>query len=143
MAGKTHRRWLRVYVDDNAGLPKDLSGDSTDVVIPESYDTEDVTGLSDSVMHEEVGQPSKEVVLTGVYNAAADRSFDVLTGILGQVSSSVTVTVEYGSKAVPIAGDPSFSGEFFLSELVFDGALKFTATFVPATATAPAWGVKS
>ena len=145
--GKSHNRWTRVLVDSvTAGAAQDISPDVTSVDIPIIYATADVTGYSDEVDNFQLGHPSMNVTMSGhLSNTAGTGSHIVLSGIVGVVDEDAanapfTVTVRYGIRKAPEAGDPEFEGEFFCTEYNLSGDLTWTATFVPATSTAPLWG---
>ena len=145
--GKTHNRWTRVWVDDvAAGTARDISTDVTSVDIPIVYETQDVTGYSDGVDNFQLGHPSVNITMSGnLNNTATTGSHIVLSGIVGIVdddgsNAPYTVTVQYGIRKAPETGDPEFEGEFYCSEYNLSGDLTWTATFVPASSTLPAWG---
>jgi len=143
MAGKTHARWIRVSVGDASGNPQDISGDVTEVNIPIVYDDEDVTGFSDGVHNVEVGHPTMELTMSGVFNnTATTGAHSVLSGIVGYVGANapVTVTIQIGIRAAPTAGDPEFEGSYFCTEYTVNPDLTWGATFKPGSGTAPAWG---
>lgn len=141
MAGKSNARWIRVSVDDAAGTARDISTDVRDVNIPIEHAESDVTGYSDGVVNVTLGHASHNVEMTGVFNnTASTGAYTVLSGIVGHVSSTKTVTVQIGINAAPTTGDPEYEGEFYCSAFKINGDLTWDASFRPASSTAPAWG---
>ena len=145
--GKSNARWIRVWVDDQAGgTARDLSTSVTDVTIPINYSTADVTGYSDGVINVSIGQPSMNVTMSGVLdNTATTGSHIVLSGIVGKADNDAdnapyTITVQVGIRKAPESTDPEFEGEFYCSEYNLNGDLTWNASFHPASSTAPAWG---
>ena len=141
--GKTNARWIRVSVDDSGASARDISTDVTSVgQIGLNYDTTDVMGYSDGVHNVTLGHPTAPITMTGNFNnTATTGSHIVLSGIVGQQSATITVTIQVGIKAAPAGGDPEWEGEYYCSSYLVDTSNgTWTATFEPGSGTAPAWG---
>lgn len=101
--GRTHNRWLRVYLDgyDMSGYARDL-GECGAV-----YDAIDLTALSDAVKGVLPGQPA---LMGGPLNGLLDNT---ATAGLHVVASGAGVAralmAPIGIRAVPAAGDPCFA----------------------------------
>lgn len=56
----------------------------------------------------------------------------------------VTLEVQVGDNAAPVASDPKYSGEFLIGsyrpQIMTGGAVLLAATLKPATGVAPEWG---
>lgn len=144
--GKTNARYIRVFVDNTSGAAQDLSASVASVNgVGLQNDTTDVTAYSDGVHNFTLGHPSADIEMSGPFNnTASTGSHTVLAAIAAApyTQDSYTVTVEFGIRAAPAAGDPTFEGEYQLVSYVVAGDGTWTATFTPASATAPAWGTK-
>src|SRR3989304_757342 len=106
LAGK----WLKIYIDDSAGSPQDVSSDIDSVDIPDEYGSLDMTGFSDGGVNSSPGMPHLPIKITGKFNPTATTGlYTVLKGILGSYTSK-TVTVQVGNNAAPAAGVPEFEG---------------------------------
>lgn len=141
-AGKTHVKHIKILVDDSGATARDITAAVSNVSgVGLKYDETDVTGYSDGVVNFQLGHPSSEIEISGpIDNTAASGAHTVLSGIVGQVSATVTVEVQFGIRGAPTSGDPNFSGEYFCSSYVISGDATYTARFVPGSATAPAFG---
>ena len=147
MAGKTSRRYILFLIDDGGTEDVDISENVSDVgTVGLTHSTQDVTGYSDGWINVTLGRPSAPITVTGPYSNAITTTMnhvmvDPTDGILGDQSRTYTLTVQVGIKRTPANPDPLFSGEYYASSYIINGAdMTYTAEFVPATATAPAWG---
>ena len=139
--GKSNAKFITVDIDDYADVIRDISPSVTAVDIPKTVDTTDVSGYSDGAINVTVGQPNQPLTISGNYDTTADvGAHTVLSRLVGNISDSVTITVQIGIRAVPTSNDPEYEGLFYCTSLVYGNDLKFEAKFEPATATAPAWG---
>ncbi len=140
--GKTNAKHIRVIVDNSTAATKDISAFVSSVSgVGLTYAEQDVTAYSDGIINFTLGHPSSELEITGPFsNLAATGSHTVLNAIAGQQSATITVTVNIGIRADPTGGDPQFEGEYYCSSYMVNGDGTYTARFVPASATAPAWG---
>lgn len=143
LAGK----WLKIYIDDSAGSPQDVSSDVDSVDIPDEYGSLDMTGFSDGSVNSAPGMPNLPIKITGKFNPAATTGlYTVLKGILGSYTAK-TVTVQVGNNTTPAAGVPEFEGEFWLQAMPMSatptGNVTLGGNFEVLGATAPAWGTMS
>ena len=139
--GKTHSSKITVDIDDYADVIRDISPSVTSVEIPITVDSTNVEGYSDGVINVTTGQPNQPLTISGNFDTTdLVGAHTVLSRLVGNISDSVTITVQVGIRAAPAGGDPKYEGLFYCTSLVYDNSLKFVSTFEPATATAPAWG---
>lgn len=138
--GKTHPSHITIDIDDYADVIRDISPSVTDVTIPITSDSTNVEGYSDGAINVTVGQPNQPLTIAGNFDTTPlIGAHTVLSRLVGNISDSVTITVQIGIRAVPTGGDPEYGGLFYCISLVYDNALKFVAEFEPATSAAPAW----
>jgi hypothetical protein len=139
---------VKVIMDDSGGTPRTFDdGDIISVDVPLTYDQHDVTGFGDDVHNMIQGQLRAPVTIRGYLTTTANvGTHTVIQGAFAN-ESQVTLTVQVGQNAAPTTGDPEFEGEFIVTNykpvVQSGGAITFTATLVPATGTAPAWGTVS
>ena len=138
--GKTNAKFIRVWVDDETAALKDISADVTNVDIPIAHEYADVSGYSDGVTNVTVGRPGNNVTMSGVFNNTADYSHDVLSAILGFVTTKTTLKIQIGILAAPSGTDPEFLGEFYCVEYTVHGDLTWDASFMPAGSALGVWG---
>ncbi len=145
--GKTSQRWIYFLIDDQGTENVNISENVSSVGgVSLTFDTQDVTGYSDGWINVTLGRPSAPITISGPYSNAVDSTMnhimvDPNDGILGVQSRTFTLTVRTGVKAAPAGGNPEFEGEYYASSYVINGGdMTYTAEFVPAGATTPAWG---
>jgi hypothetical protein len=140
--GKTNARWITVDFDDNTPTVRDISTDVLSITgVGLDHETSDVTGYSDGVKNFTLGHPSSEIDLTMVFNnTASTGSHTVFSAVVGDQTTTHTLTVDVGILATPAGGDPQFEGEYYCTSYIFNGDGTTTAHLVPAGSTAPAWG---
>ena len=147
MAGKNHvERSFLIQVDDSGGTARDLSTGLVRASISGIgliYEEADMTGVSDGVVNFLTNHPSSTISATfHLDDTATTGAFTVLKGIEGGAAG--TLTCQFGqSGAAPTSGDPEWEGEYIFTgmQVSFDGGKAVIAgTFVPGSATAPAWG---
>lgn len=135
-----------VKMDDSSGsLRTFANGDISSVDLGLSYDQHDVTGFGDAAHKVINGQLNAPVTLRGfVTTADLVGTHPVINGAF-MAGNQVTLKVAVGNNAPPQAGDPEYTGEFFVESyrptLETGKAVTFEATLKPALGTAPAWGV--
>ncbi len=126
-------------LDDSSSMARVLTGDITNVTMPYTLDSFEVSGFGDTTKSYVTGLADANVTIQGKVNTAANRSHAVLTGLLGG-TVGYTLTIQPVGTA---AGLPKFFGEVFVSayNVTADigGALVFTADFKPADSTGMAW----
>jgi hypothetical protein len=140
--GKTNAKHIRVSIDDSGATARDISAAVANISgVGLSYAEQDVTGYSDGAINFTLGHAQSEIEISGAFtNLATTGAHTVLSGIAGQQSATITVTVQIGIRAAPAGGDPEFEGEYYCSSYILNGDGTYTARFVPAGAAAPAWG---
>ena len=142
--GKTNARYIAVSIDDIGDAARVITPSVTDISsVGLDYATQDVTAYSDGVINFTLGHPSAEIDITGPLNNTADIGGHVVFSAISNApysQDSYTLTVQFGIRAVPAAGDPEFEGEYTLQSYTVNGDATYTARLVPATGTAPAWG---
>ena len=146
--GKSNAKWIRVFVEDSGGALRDISADVTNVNIPIVFDNADVTGFSDGVHNVQIGHPTMDLTMDGVFsNTAGTGSHIVFASIYGDTgaNSPYTVKIQIGIRKAPEATDPEFLGTdaYYMTGYTVNGDLTWNATFSPGTGTAPAWGAYS
>ena len=140
-------RFLKVYIDNGAGAPQDVSADIDSVEIPDEYGSLDVTGFGEGAVNSIPGMPNLPIRMTGHFNPAATTGlFTVLKSIAGLYQSS-TVTVQVGLNAAPVANNPEFEGEFWLASWPKSatpaGKIVINVNLEVFGSAAPAWGTVS
>ena len=139
--GKTNARFITIDVDDSSPAVRDITPAVKSITMPINHDQNDVTGYSDGVHNVTLGHPDQPVSMSGDFdNTASTGAHTVLSGIVGQVSATVTITVQIGIRAAPTSGDPEYEGEFFCTSYTVNPDLTWDAEFMPGSSTAPAWG---
>jgi hypothetical protein len=137
---KTNAKYILVLVDDYADAQQDISASVTDVSIPRTFDTADVTGYSDGVINVTVGQPNTPLTVSGVFDSTLlTGSHTVLSRVVGDIYTERLVVVQVGIGAAFGGGNPYHTGIYFCTSLVYSSDMTYTAEFVPATTTAPIW----
>lgn len=134
-----------VKLDDAGGTPRQFAdGDIASVDIGNNLDEMDVSGFGQEVHSVIYGQINAAVTLRGYLTTTANIGTHTVIRDAYQQGKQVTLEVQIGSNAPPVAGDPKFSGEFLIESyrpmLETGKAVQFTATLKPATGTAPVWG---
>lgn len=140
--GKTNAKHIVVYVDDSGATARDITPAVSNISgVGLEYAESDVTGYNDGVVNFTLGHPSSEIEITGPFdNTATTGAHTVFSGINGQQSATVTLTVQVGIRAAPTTGDPEFEGEYYCSRYVVNGDGTYNARLVPGSSTVPAWG---
>jgi hypothetical protein len=138
--GKTNAKYIRVWVDDETNTLRDISGDVTNVDIPQVWDQTDVSGYSDGVTNITVGRPGNNVTMDGVFNNAANKSHAVLDAIAGFVTTTTGLKIQIGILAAPSGTDPEWTGEYYCVEYSLAGDLTWHASFMPAGSSLGNWG---
>ena len=106
MTGRTHKKYMRVY-----GGGYDLSGYTRNIgPLVEEFDMEETAALSDPIMTGMMGKPSLRLgTLDGLLNNTAVSGLHALHSVPGSLN---VWSVVIGAGAVPVAGDPAFSGSW-------------------------------
>mgnify|MGYP001256816984 FL=1 len=120
------------------------AGDIIAVDVPMTSDQYDVTGFGD-LLHDVInGQLNLAVTMRGYLTLTATTGTHTVFRDVYQQGKQVTLEVQVGNNAAPVAGDPKFTGEFYVDSYVpvteTGKAIQFVARLRPATGTAPTWG---
>jgi hypothetical protein len=144
LTGKTSGRWTLIKVDDMGPVARDISVGVKDVSpVGLVYNEKDVTGYGDAVVNYVLGHPNAPIDMTCELDTTADTgAYTVIAAIVGDMTITHTVDVAWGIRqAATETGEPQFDGEYYCASLVMNGDATFTSRFVPASSTAPAFGV--
>lgn len=141
---KLKAQYLKVYIDDSALAPQDVSKDLDTVDFPYEYEDIDVTGFTEGVVNEMPGMLTAPITFAGTFNPTSSTGlYDVLKGIVG-VYTAHTVTIQIGQNAAPVTGDPEYEGEYWCKSMNCSGTprgkLAISSEFRPFGATAPTFG---
>lgn len=137
-----------VKLDDSTGtLQKFITGDIISVDLPLTNDQHDVTGFGDAVHKFINGQMQAPVTIKGFLTTNTPNGTHTVIRGAHATGTQVTLIVVVGNNATPAAGDPRYTGEFFIESytpmMETGKAVTFTAKLKPATGTAPSWGTAS
>ena len=141
-------KFVTVQVDNSAGTLTAITSDVSEVTLPSEFDEVEVTGYSDAAKNYLSGLQEFSIDVNGFFNPAATTgSHTVLSGIVGNLAATRTVTIDIGQNAAPATGDPEITGEFYCTKYDVGpdlaGAITFAATFKRAAGTAITWGTKT
>lgn len=142
--GRTHSKWLGVFLDNNSGTLTDLSSYvSTVSQFGLTYDTQDVTALADAVKNIVLGQPGAPITLGGPIDTTIVTHMAAING----VSTPLTLDLRMGIRHAWEAGEPQFGitssstvGYVCNAFTVDPVANTWSASLDVAGATAPAFG---
>ncbi len=136
---------IRVWIDNSAGTPVDLTCDLVPGSIPETgfvREEIDMTRACNDVGNALAGRGTAGSSLKFYMNDAATGAFTHFNALA--LNQAITVTVRYGaSGAAPITGDPEWEGEYINLgfKVNMDGGKAVLETDIKPTGnTAPAWG---
>jgi hypothetical protein len=134
-----------VKMDDSGGTLRTFdNGDIISVDVPLTNDQHDVTGFGDPAHKFINGQINAPVTMRGFLTTTATVGTHTVIKGAYQAQNVVSLEVQVGNNAAPQAGDPKYSGEFYVESyrpMIETGkAIQFVATLKPATSAAPAWG---
>lgn len=149
--GKTNARHIRVYMDSVGGTVRNISQAVSDISgVGKEHEETDVTGYSDGAINFTLGHPKSEIDIKGpldntalAASPSASGPHGVFTSIVGNEAATYTLLAEFGIKAVPGSGDPTFSGEYVCSAYKINGDGTYTARLVPSGSVAPDFGTKA
>jgi hypothetical protein len=137
-----------VKMDDASGTLRTFAeGDINSVDLGLTFDQHDVTGFGNAVHNVVNGQMQAPVIIKGFVTTTANiGTHPVIQGAFA-AGAQVSLEVEVGQNAAPVANDPVYRGEFYVESykptIGNGGAVTFEASLKPATGTAPIWSVKS
>lgn len=145
--GRTHSKWLTVLVDNSGGTLTDISAYvSTISQFGLTYDTQDVTALSDAVKNIVIGQPGAPITLGGPIDTTIITHMSAING----ANTPLSLDLRMGIRAAWSAGEPQFgisssatSGYLCFGFTVDPVANTWSASFDMFGPTAPAFGTSS
>jgi len=143
LAGK----WLKIYLDNDAGLPCDISTYVESIDLPTEFDELDVTGFLDGSKNSIPGMPGFNIELACSFSVDATvGTHTVLSDIVG-TGSAHTLTAQLGQNTTPTTGDPEFEGEFWCPKYGVSatptGKVAVTSSLRVYGSVAPGWGLVS
>lgn len=142
--GRTHFKWLQVFLDNNSGTLTDLSGYvNTISQFGLTYDTQDVTAFSDAVKNIVLGQPGAPITLGGPIDTVIITHFGNINGAVTPLSLDLRMGIRHAWEA----GEPQFGitssstvGYLCFSFTVDPNANTWSAQLDVFGPTAPAFG---
>jgi hypothetical protein len=145
--GRTHSKWLGVFLDNGSGTLTDLSSYVNTVgQFGLTYDTQDVTAFADAVKNIVIGQPGAPITLGGPIDTVIITHIAAING----VNTPLTLDLRMGIRHAWEAGEPQFGitssatvGYLCDGFMVDPVANTWTANFDVFGATAPAFGTAS
>lgn len=135
MAKETGLGWTTLDVDDSAGVPQDLRGDTTNFEFATPIAVQETTGIDKSAMERLLLLADFSMTLNGVFNDdAADSAHSVLKDVAStRVARDVTIVVS----------GQTLTNNCLITDYQLtrgdDGSLTWSAPFVLANGTAPTW----
>lgn len=125
---------MTVTIDDSGGTGRAITNDVTNISFNTPRGAQDVTGLDKGAMERLLLLGDGQVTVNGVFNDAANASFDVLK-TAGTFDSTRTVVIAVSGQTL--------SMEMILTGVNYsrgaDGSLTWSATFQLADGTDPTW----
>lgn len=147
MAKDILSKYITLSYDDSGSTARDLTADmlpDTLTGVGLDYEEVDMTGQSDDLKSAMGGQGDGTISAQFHMNdTATTGAFTVLSGMM---NSSGTLTIAFGTGAVPTTGDPEWEGEYTLFSApvsLTGGRAVITATWKPSPGASPAWGTVS
>tara|TARA_R110000824_G_scaffold359594_3_gene547157 strand:- start:1987 stop:2403 length:417 start_codon:yes stop_codon:yes gene_type:complete len=124
-------------VDDSGGTARDISNDVTSVTFNQGQALSDITGLDKSALERLALLGDLTVSVSGVYNAASNKSHDVFKTL----STARTMTYAVGGNT---STNPELEAEMLIGAYnlarAADGSLTWTADLSLQSGTVPTWG---
>ena len=122
--------------DDSGGSLRDISNDVTSLSVNVAQGLIDITGLDKSAMERLVGLGDGSFSVSGVFNAAANKSHDVFKTRTG--TRTVSYAIGGNTSSNPILTMECLVDSYNLSR-GDDGALTWTAGLQLQSGTTPTW----
>ncbi|ANS03208.1 hypothetical protein [uncultured Mediterranean phage uvDeep-CGR2-KM18-C74] len=126
-----------IAVDDSGGTVRDISDNITSVEFGNTQNLLDSTTISKSAMERLIGLGDVSWSLSGVFDAASNKSHDVFK----TKSGTRTVTYSIGGNT---SGNPTVSTECLVGEYNVsrgtDGAATWSVTMALQSGTVATWG---
>ncbi len=134
-----------VKMDDSGGTLRQFAdGDISSIDLGLTFKQHEVTGFGDAAQKFINGQLQAPVTIKGYFNKTALVGTHTVIGGAFQAQTVVSLEVQVGQNAAPVANDPKYTGEFIVESykpsLQNGSAITFEAVLKPATGAAPVWG---
>lgn len=133
MAKETGLGWTTLSIDDDGGTPQDIRNDFTNLDFATPYNVQEVTGIDKFAIERLLLLADFSGTLNSVFNPAANRVHDVMSGNL-RVARSMSIVIS----------SQSLANEVLFTDYALTRAAggEFTAQhpFVLADGTVPTWG---
>jgi len=145
--GRTHSKWLEVWIDNSAGTLTNLSSYTNTVgAYGVTYDTQDTTAFADLVKNVVIGQPVAAFTLGGPIDTVIVTHMTAICG----TGTPLSVDLRMGIRHAWEAGEPQFgismsatSGYLCHDFKIDHVANTWSAAFDVFGPTAPAFGTQS
>lgn len=142
--GRTHAKWLTVKVDNGSGTLTDITAYvSTIGQFGLTYDTQDVTALSDAIKNIVIGHPGAPITLGGPIDTVIVTHMAAINGAV----TPLTIDLQMGIRSAWDSGEPQFgisgtatSGYLCHGFTVDPNNNTWSASFDVFGAVAPAFG---
>lgn len=140
--GRTHQKWIQVYLDNNAGTLTDITPYINTVgQFGLTYDVQDVTAWSDAVKNIVIGHPAAPITLGGPLDTVIITHIAAING----VNTPLTLDIRIGIRHAWESGEPQFgitssSTVGYLCHGFTTDGTTWSASFDVFGATAPAFG---
>jgi hypothetical protein len=103
--GRTHSKWLQVYLDNNAGTLTDLSSYVNTVSqFGKTYDTQDATAFADASKNIVIGQPGAPITIGGPIDTVIITHMAAINGAVTPLSFDLRMGIRHAWEA----GEPQF-----------------------------------
>jgi len=125
-----------IAVDDSGGSARDISDNITNYEIGNTQNLLDSTTISKSAMERLIGLGDLSISLSGIFDAASNKSHDVFK----TKSGTRTVTLAVGGNT---SSNPKLEAECLVADYNVsrgnDGSLTWAATLNLQSGTVPTW----
>jgi hypothetical protein len=126
--GRTHSKWLQVFLDNAAGTLTDISAYVNTVgQFGKTYDTQDVTAFANAVKNIVLGQPGAPITLGGPIDTVIITHMAAINGAVTPLS----LDLRMGIRQAWEAGEPQFG----ITSSATSGYLCFGFTIDPVANT--------
>jgi len=142
--GRTHAKWLTVKVDNSGGTLTDITAYVNTVSqFGKTYDTQDVTALSDAIKNIVIGQPGAPLTLGGPIDTTIITHMAAINGAMTPLSLDLLMGIRHAWEAT----EPQFgisqsatSGYLCYGFMVDPNANTWSASFDVFGPTSPEFG---
>lgn len=149
--GKTHSRFITIEIEDAGGVTRNITN-SIDKIgnVGLEYAKDSITTFASLVEEFLLGYGSSELDMGGPMNntpvaaAPAESGAHIVMSGLNGGSTGRLLTIKFGIRAAPAAGDPKWSGTYIVSSYMAEpggGIVRWSSKLGLASGAAlPAWG---